>query len=250
MADRFANLRNAFPDYPVDSLPSIPPAWPDVSWRNDVCPSFQVAEHGPEGARRFVHLFVDYADEGAREMPGGKRFSVLSDMPDGTVKDAGTFDDFDEAGRAAYRALLEALGFEEIHTGGGCMAWLRTLPNGWDVVATGDDGMAAPEPSGWLIGTYPDRDWQPDDEGALTVYGGATSEIGFSEMLQQAIADAEAQPRRAPDPDEALLERMREGRLSVDDARQLMRKEAEAPRPCADTLAELARVIAAGGEQG
>lgn len=58
-----------FPDYPAGTMPSIPAGFEDISWHNDVCPSFEHKAHG-------LRLFVDYPDDSMRELPGGERFTL------------------------------------------------------------------------------------------------------------------------------------------------------------------------------
>jgi len=65
---RFENLRKAFPSYDLKTLPPIPQSWEDVSYVNDVCPSFMV------GAG--IHIFVDFANPSDREIEEADRFSV------------------------------------------------------------------------------------------------------------------------------------------------------------------------------
>jgi len=60
-------IQNAFPDYPVDSLPLIPPGWLDTSWCNDTSPSVQCHPY---------HCWIDYPDDADREVPGGHQYIV------------------------------------------------------------------------------------------------------------------------------------------------------------------------------
>lgn len=53
-----------FPDF--DLQVAVPADWEDVSWHNDVCPSFQT----PNGLR----VWIDYADPAEREFDGYPRF--------------------------------------------------------------------------------------------------------------------------------------------------------------------------------
>jgi hypothetical protein len=50
-------------------MPAIPTDWEDVSWHNDVCPSFHAKGET-------VRIFVDYPDGDLREYPEHKRFSA------------------------------------------------------------------------------------------------------------------------------------------------------------------------------
>lgn len=59
----------AFPDFPASDLPTIPAAFADTSWHNDVCPSFTSDVLG-------LTLWVDYAAAAKREHPDTPRFSV------------------------------------------------------------------------------------------------------------------------------------------------------------------------------
>lgn len=65
-----------FPDYDPATLPAIPSGWEDVSWHNDVCPSFTAKRSEAEledGGWR-LYVFIDYADPELREMKGLERF--------------------------------------------------------------------------------------------------------------------------------------------------------------------------------
>jgi hypothetical protein len=63
--------RHEFPDFTAAELPAIPAEWRDVSWHNDTCPSWETPS--------MAYVFIDYADDARREMPGGARYSVMSD---------------------------------------------------------------------------------------------------------------------------------------------------------------------------
>lgn len=62
-------IRNAFPDYPMESLPTVPARFVDSSWRNDTCPSFDLG--------RGLQVYCDYPNHGDREVPGGNRYTVV-----------------------------------------------------------------------------------------------------------------------------------------------------------------------------
>ena len=59
-------IKNAFPEYDTATLPPIPEHWKDISWRNDVCPSWQAYSY---------QIFVNFEKLEDRET-GGERFSV------------------------------------------------------------------------------------------------------------------------------------------------------------------------------
>jgi len=59
-------IRDAFPEYDTATLPPIPEHWKDISWRNDVCPSWQLNTY---------QIFVNFEKPEDRET-GGERFSV------------------------------------------------------------------------------------------------------------------------------------------------------------------------------
>lgn len=66
------NFRTEFPDFNPDSLPPLPEAWEDVSYRNDPCPSFCTSD-------RLFQIFVDYENPEDREDSTiGGRFVVFA----------------------------------------------------------------------------------------------------------------------------------------------------------------------------
>jgi len=69
-------IAEAFPDYPLDSLPAIPAGWLDVSWHNDNCPSYMVAG---------LQVFIDYATQEMREHKGEARFLIVCTDSDATL---------------------------------------------------------------------------------------------------------------------------------------------------------------------
>lgn len=81
-ADRFATLRQEFPDYDVATLPPIPEGFDDTSWHNNSAPSFESSELR-------LAVWTDYADAEQSEWPemrrAGdlKRFSVNRTDADG-----------------------------------------------------------------------------------------------------------------------------------------------------------------------
>ncbi|WP_293862404.1 hypothetical protein [uncultured Alsobacter sp.] len=58
--------------------------------------------------------------------------------------------------------ILAARGYVLTDTAGGCMAWVRTMPNGEHVVVTNTDGGSEPTRADWLIGRYPDEAWDAE----------------------------------------------------------------------------------------
>jgi hypothetical protein len=68
----FPRLVAEFPDVPLESLPQIPIGWEDMSWHNDVSPSF-LAYTRSDGA--YIRAWVDFPDEADREL-NCKRFTA------------------------------------------------------------------------------------------------------------------------------------------------------------------------------
>jgi hypothetical protein len=62
-----------FPRFPYEDMPAIPAGWRDLSWHNDVCPSF-LAHVFPNGD--ILRVWVDWADPSKREL-SVKRFSLI-----------------------------------------------------------------------------------------------------------------------------------------------------------------------------
>jgi len=60
------NYRDEFPDFSAGDMPAIPEGFEDLSWHNDVCPSFE---------RNGLKLWVDYLNPNRRELKG-KRFTL------------------------------------------------------------------------------------------------------------------------------------------------------------------------------
>lgn len=63
--------RTEFPDFDPATMPTIPAAFVDVSWRQDTCPHFI-------DPWRSLSLFIDYADADRREFPETPRFGLYS----------------------------------------------------------------------------------------------------------------------------------------------------------------------------
>ena len=57
---------------PLDSLPDIPRGWEDMSWHNDVSPSFRAHTRTDS---TYIRVWIDYPDETRREL-SGKRFTA------------------------------------------------------------------------------------------------------------------------------------------------------------------------------
>lgn len=75
LTERYTQTAREFPEYPLDSLPDIPPHWTESSWHNDACPSFIICDT--------LGVFVDWADPALAEFPNWradgtmKRFSLV-----------------------------------------------------------------------------------------------------------------------------------------------------------------------------
>jgi hypothetical protein len=71
-------LKSEFPDYDVDTLPDIPEDWIDLSFRNDLCPSFE------SGSKNRI-VFIQPEDPEEREFPSDPRFIVYELDNDETI---------------------------------------------------------------------------------------------------------------------------------------------------------------------
>jgi hypothetical protein len=87
--------KTEFPDFgELDVV--IPEGFHDRSWHNDTQPCFG-RKRWPQGD--YVYIWVDYADEGRREIPGHPRFHVQLSNPDtGEATDVLATDDWTKAG--------------------------------------------------------------------------------------------------------------------------------------------------------
>jgi hypothetical protein len=65
----------AFPDFPIDAMPTLPEGWNDVSWRQDVCPCYARADNA-------VMIWVDYPNPSDREFYNTRRFRVMRPLDD------------------------------------------------------------------------------------------------------------------------------------------------------------------------
>ena len=64
------HIKHQFPEFDIATLPTIPSTWVDVSWRNDVCPSWVIGH---------LRVWVDFADHKEREFEDGNRFRVTDE---------------------------------------------------------------------------------------------------------------------------------------------------------------------------
>jgi hypothetical protein len=60
-------ITTEFPEYELSTLPTIPSHWKDISWHNDVCPSWQAGN---------MQVFIDFEQQEAREYDIDDRFRV------------------------------------------------------------------------------------------------------------------------------------------------------------------------------
>jgi hypothetical protein len=77
-------INHAFPEYDTTTLPPIPTMWIDVSYRNDVCPSWIANE---------FHIFVERANPEEREYPEVERYTVLERETGGVLLQSDNWDD-------------------------------------------------------------------------------------------------------------------------------------------------------------
>lgn len=92
----------AFPDFDYD-VPQLPDGFIDVSWHNNVSPSFEKKLNND----LTLTLWVDYSDESKREC-GGSQFLVIVHIPD-QIEDVlyeSDFESFDDAIRAINDILV------------------------------------------------------------------------------------------------------------------------------------------------
>lgn len=90
----------------------------------------------------------------------------------------------ENAMQTAQRAIVEALGFEQWQTGGGCMAYTREFAGGVHVMVTNGD-CDLPDGTNWYVGVY-DKNADPLEHTtqgeALPHYVAAVNEaIAFAE---------------------------------------------------------------------
>lgn len=76
------SYQTEFPDFDLDV--AIPASWNDISWHNDVCPSWY-AGFTKEG--HIIKVWVDYTDPNEREFPEIDRFGVVIHTEDGDEVD-------------------------------------------------------------------------------------------------------------------------------------------------------------------
>ena len=71
------SYQTAFPDFDPATMPDIPESWRDVSWHNDACPCFQAMRDDSGGNWKACRVWIDFADPDLRDVPNGKRFTVV-----------------------------------------------------------------------------------------------------------------------------------------------------------------------------
>lgn len=102
------DFTKSHPDFPPSTMPQIPAAWQDASWKNDTCPSYLAKEQAStaDTIGWQVRVYIDYADADQREIGEASRFSahIFTDAPGGG--DGATFDTDDWAEMLAYVAAF------------------------------------------------------------------------------------------------------------------------------------------------
>ena len=71
------SYQTAFPDFDPATMPDIPESWRDVSWHNDACPCFEAMRGDNGGNWKACRVWIDFADTDLRDVPNGKRFTVV-----------------------------------------------------------------------------------------------------------------------------------------------------------------------------
>ncbi|MBT6935974.1 MAG: hypothetical protein HN982_00140 [Candidatus Marinimicrobia bacterium] len=67
--------KQEFPRFELPKGVIIPKGFKDISWHNDICPSFSNVDKN-------LVLYIDYDDLDEREEPDGKQFTLLFDSLD------------------------------------------------------------------------------------------------------------------------------------------------------------------------
>lgn len=75
MINDIPQYKQEFPRFKLPKGVTIPKGFEDISWHNDVCPSFSNVEKN-------IVLYIDYDDLEEREEPEGKQFTLLFDSLD------------------------------------------------------------------------------------------------------------------------------------------------------------------------
>lgn len=93
-----------FPDYPAADAPELDSGWQDVSWHNDICPSWFNPTLG-------AYLFADYVEIELREfLDSEPRFTVRYADADGCILQGGeTYSTNSLADALAYAAHMRPL---------------------------------------------------------------------------------------------------------------------------------------------
>jgi hypothetical protein len=92
-----SNYQTAFPGLTAANMPAIPADWQDMSWRNDLCPSFafMIGSEG-DSNHKLARVWVDHAEPASREFPESPRYSVTFEGGTGDCFDALATDDWAE----------------------------------------------------------------------------------------------------------------------------------------------------------
>ena len=68
-----------FPSFPEGAIPAIPEGFEDVSWHNDVCPSFK-------NDALSLTIYVDYPDPNMRELESAAHFMLVGEHDEGLTE--------------------------------------------------------------------------------------------------------------------------------------------------------------------
>lgn len=70
-----AMVQREFPDFDLETLPTLPDGFTCAAWHNDSCPAWYEGDPAVYEAGKLM-IAVDYADPNLREFPEGDRFSL------------------------------------------------------------------------------------------------------------------------------------------------------------------------------
>lgn len=156
-----------FPDYPAADMPALPEGWTDSTWRNDACPSYAAFDQGEIRVR----IWIDYADDVAREVQGGARFVV-------THEDWTRLADAQEVDSTVYEGDDWAAAVDAANA----MARALKIASAFSALVRRDLGDNLPEIAA--------RNARPDYQGACATHDFADANMIMAEAFESAMGRA------------------------------------------------------------